>query len=261
MNKEQIDSANGDILLLSTSDPKKAFQEAKLILAQCAILDYQKGTAEALRNLAFSSQSLGFLQEGYEFAKDAIVQFEKLDDKKNLAHVYNTLGFIYDHLNEQENRLISNLKSRAYSLEINDSEGLIRSLNNTGDNYIQLANYKDALQSFEECIALIQPTNYFMFAVVYCNIGEVHFLQNQLSKAIENFNRSLENARRIKSFAIEATALLLLSKVYIKQDKETDAIFALKKAIDLMKFYEVPIQLLFEEDPSQSIKTINNKKH
>ena len=233
MNKEQIDSANGDILLLSTSDPKKAFQEAKLILAQCAILDYQKGTAEALRNLAFSSQSLGFLQEGYEFAKDAIVQFEKLDDKKNLAHVYNTLGFIYDHLNEQENRLISNLKSRAYSHEINDSEGLIRSLNNTGDNYIQLANYKDALQSFEECIALIQPTNYFMFAVVYCNIGEVHFLQNQLSKAIENFNRSLEHARRIKSFAIEATALLLLSKVYIKQDKDTDAIFSLKKAIDL----------------------------
>ena len=111
MNKEQIDNANIDILLLSTSNPKNAFQEAKIVLNHSHALRYEKGTAEALRNLAFSSQSLGFFPEGFEFAKDAIVIFEKLEDKKNLAHVYNTLGFIYDHLNEQENRLISNLKT------------------------------------------------------------------------------------------------------------------------------------------------------
>ncbi len=233
MNKEQIDNANIDILLLSTSDPKKAFQESKLILNQSRAIQYEKGIAEALRNLAFSSQSLGFFPEGFEFAKDAIVLFEKLDDKKNLAHVYNTLGFIYDHLNEQENRLIANLKSRAYSYETSDSEGLIRSLNNTGDNYIQLANYEDALHSFEECLTLIQPTNHFMFAVVYCNIGEVNFLKKEYQKAIENFDRSLDYARRIKSYAIEATALLLLSKVHLNQERDQPAIKALKSAINL----------------------------
>ena len=233
MNKEQIDNANIDILLLSTSNPKKAFQEAKLVLTHSHSLHYEKGTAEALRNLAFSSQSLGFFPEGFEFAKDAIVMFEKLDDKKNLAHVYNTLGFIYDHLNEQENRLIANLKSRAYSYQTSDSEGLIRSLNNTGDNYIQLANYEDALHSFEECLTLIQPTNHFMFAVVYCNIGEVNFLKKEYQKAIEHFDKSLDYARRIKSYAIEATALLLVSKVHLTQEREQPAIKALKSAINL----------------------------
>lgn len=233
MNIEQLDNANIDLLLLSTSNPKHAFQESKLILEQAKSIHYEKGIAEALRNLAFSSQALGFLQEGFEFAKDAIVYFEKLDDKKNLAHVYNTLGFIYDHLNEQENRLIANLKSKAFSFEISDSEGLIRSLNNTGDNYIQLANYEDALRSFEECLTLIQPTNYFMFAVVYCNIGEVNFLKKQNKKAIDNFERSLEYARKIKSYAIEATALLLISKVHVANDKNQEALNSLKAAIQL----------------------------
>ena len=233
MNKEKIDNANIDILLLSTSNPKKAFQEAKLVLNHSHALHYEKGIAEALRNLAFSSQSLGFFPEGFEFAKDAIILFEKLEDKKNLAHVYNTLGFIYDHLNEQENRLIANLKSRAYCYETGDSEGLIRSLNNTGDNYIQLVNYEDALHSFEECLTLIQPTNHFMFAVVYCNIGEVNFLKKEYQKAIENFDRSLDYARKIKSYAIEATALLLVSKVHPTQGREQPAIKALKSAINL----------------------------
>lgn len=233
MNKEKIDNANIDILLLSTSNPKKAFQEAKLVLNHSHALHYEKGIAEALRNLAFSSQSLGFFPEGFEFAKDAIILFEKLEDKKNLAHVYNTLGFIYDHLNEQENRLIANLKSRAYCYETGDSEGLIRSLNNTGDNYIQLVNYEDALHSFEECLTLIQPTNHFMFAVVYCNIGEVNFLKKEYQKAIENFDRSLDYARKIKSYAIEATALLLVSKVHLTQGREQPAIKALKSAINL----------------------------
>jgi tetratricopeptide (TPR) repeat protein len=233
MNKEKIDNANIDILLLSTSNPKKAFQEAKLVLNHSHALHYEKGIAEALRNLAFSSQSLGFFPEGFEFSKDAIVLFEKLEDKKNLAHVYNTLGFIYDHLNEQENRLIANLKSRAYCYETGDSEGLIRSLNNTGDNYIQLVNYEDALHSFEECLTLIQPTNHFMFAVVYCNIGEVNFLKKEYQKAIENFDRSLDYARKIKSYAIEATALLLVSKVHLTQGREQPAIKALKSAINL----------------------------
>jgi len=226
---EQLDNANFEILSISTSNPKKAFQDAKFILKKSQEIQYEKGIAEAFRNLAFCSQALGFLDEGFKFAKDAIVLFEKLGDKKNLAHVYNTLGFIYDHLNEQENRLISNLKSKSFSSEINDTEGLIRSLNNTGDNYIQLSNFNDALRSYEDCLILIQPTNHFMFAVVYCNIAEVYFILKVFNKAEEKIEQCLSHARKIKSSAIEATALLLLAKVNISIDKINDAHNNLKK--------------------------------
>ncbi len=235
MNEVEIDSQNSSILKLSTSNPQKAFQEAKRILELSETNYYIKGKAEALRNLAFSSQALGFIQEGFDFAKQALSLFEELGDKKNLAHVYNTLGFIYDHLNEQENRLIANLKSKIFSFEINDTDGMIRSLNNTGDNYIQLGNYRDALNSFKECINLIQPTNHFMYAVVYCNIGEVNFFKKEFDEALEYFFLSLDHARKIKSNAVEATALLLLSKVYLAQENQEKALESLKSGVELFE--------------------------
>jgi tetratricopeptide (TPR) repeat protein len=233
MNEVQIDIQNSDILKLSTSNPQRAFQEAKHILDFSEKLSYHKGKAEALRNLAFCSQSLGFIQEGLDFANEALKLFDEQDDKKNLAHVYNTLGFIYDHLNEQNNRLNANLKSKEYSFDSNDIDGMIRSLNNTGDNYIQLGNYTDALVSFKECIDLIQPTNHFMFAVVYCNIGEVYFLKKDYTEAIAYFFLSLDNARKIKSNAVESTAILLLSKVYSAQENYEKAIETLKSGVQL----------------------------
>ncbi|MFM7666981.1 MAG: hypothetical protein ACKO7D_02180, partial [Bacteroidota bacterium] len=118
MNEVQIDIQNSDILKLCTSNPQMAFQEAKQILDFSEKIVYLKGKAEALRNLAFCSQSLGFIQEGLDFANEALKLFDEQDEKKNLAHVYNTLGFIFDHLNEQDNRLHANLMSKEYSFEI-----------------------------------------------------------------------------------------------------------------------------------------------
>ncbi len=235
MNEAEIDLQNSNILKLSTSNPQKAFQEAKQILDLSETNYYKKGKAEALRNLAFCSQSIGFIQEGLDFANEALRLFDEQNDKKNLAHVYNTLGFIYDHLNEQNNRLNANLKSKEYSFIINDIDGMIRSLNNTGDNYIQLGNYKDALNSFKECIKLIQPTNYFMFAVVYCNIGEVYFIKKDYEEAKDNLSKSLDYARKINSNAVESTAILLLSKVFSAQENNEKAIETLKCGVQLFE--------------------------
>jgi len=235
MGEVEIDFQNNKILKLSTSNPQQAFHEAKVILDHSNTIPYKKGKAEALRNLAFISQTLGFIQEALDFANEALSIFEEFDDKKNLAHVNNTLGFIYDHLNDQENRIKVNLKSKFLSYEINDSEGIIRSLNNTGDNYIQLGNYKEALGSFKECVSVIQPTNHFMFAVVYCNIGEVNFLTSDYDEAIKYFFLSLEHARKIKSNAVEATVLLLLSKVYSEKENYEKAIETLNLGIELFE--------------------------
>ena len=82
MNEVEIASQNSSILKLSTSNPQKAFQEAIQILALSESNLYDKGRAEALRNLAFSSQSLGFIQEGFDFANQALRIFEELVTRK-----------------------------------------------------------------------------------------------------------------------------------------------------------------------------------
>jgi len=82
MNEIEIDFQNKNILKLSTSNPRKAFEEAKEILVRSDKIYLKKGKTEAWRNLSFCSQLLGFLHEGLDFANEAIELFEELDDKK-----------------------------------------------------------------------------------------------------------------------------------------------------------------------------------
>lgn len=76
-------------------------------------------------------------------------------------------------------------------------------------------------------------------------------------------SEKLRAIRKSKGWSLQDIERISKGKwkaVVIGSYERSDRSISLKKAIDLMKFYEVPIQLLFEEDPSQSIKTINNKK-
>jgi transcriptional regulator with XRE-family HTH domain len=76
-------------------------------------------------------------------------------------------------------------------------------------------------------------------------------------------SEKLRAIRKSKGWSLQDIERISKGKwkaVVIGSYERSDRSISLKKAIDLMKFYEVPIQLLFEEDPSQSIKSINNKK-
>ena len=76
-------------------------------------------------------------------------------------------------------------------------------------------------------------------------------------------SEKLRAIRKSKGWSLQDIERISKGKwkaVVIGSYERSDRSISLKKAIDLMKFYQVPIQLLFEEDPSQSIKTINNKK-
>ena len=76
-------------------------------------------------------------------------------------------------------------------------------------------------------------------------------------------SEKLRAIRKSKGWSLQDIERISKGKwkaVVIGSYERSDRSISLKKAIDLMKFYEVPIQLLFEEDPSQSIKTVNNKK-
>ena len=76
-------------------------------------------------------------------------------------------------------------------------------------------------------------------------------------------SEKLRAIRKSKGWSLQDIERISKGKwkaVVIGSYERSDRSISLKKTIDLMKFYEVPIQLLFEEDPSQSIKTINNKK-
>ena len=79
----EIDKQNAEYLILCKNNPKDGFYKSNQVLKKAESFKYTKGIGESLRNLAFSSQLLGLIPEGYEFANRAVTIFEETGDKKS----------------------------------------------------------------------------------------------------------------------------------------------------------------------------------
>ena len=249
----EIDKLNAEHLILCKNDPKDGFYKSNQVLKKAESFNYAKGIGESLRNLAFSSQLLGLIPEGYEFANRAVNIFEETGDKKNLAHVYHTLGFILDYLDNQAKRLEINMKCLELSRELKEEDWIIRTLNNTGDCHTKLKSYEDAIACFSECLSLLNREDTFMYSVVTCNLGEVYFCNDQIEEAKKHFELSKNNAILNNSKGIEITNMLFLSKCLFHEKHDDEALRLLKVAIDqIEEIHEKSKDIDFTENSNLS---------
>ena len=249
----EIDKLNAEHLILCKNNPKDGFYKSNQVLKKAESFNYAKGIGESLRNLAFSSQLLGLIPEGYEFANRAVNIFEETGDKKNLAHVYHTLGFILDYLDNQAKRLEINMKCLELSRELKEEDWIIRTLNNTGDCHTKLKSYEDAIACFSECLSLLNREDTFMYSVVTCNLGEVYFCNDQIEEAKKHFELSKNNAILNNSKGIEITNMLFLSKCLFHEKHDDEALRLLKIAIDqIEEIHEKSKDIDFTENSNLS---------
>ena len=248
---DEIDSQNAENLVLCKNNPKDGFHKSNELLKNAELNDYIKGIGEAYRNLAFSSQLLGLIPEAHEYARKSAQIFETNNDKKNLAHVYHTLGFILDHLDKQTERLEVNEKCLLLSRELDEGDWILRTLNNTGDCHTKLGNYNEAITFFKECLSLLDENDSFMNSVVTCNLGEVYYCNRQYEQAIIQFENSKGNAQLNQSIGIEITNVLFISRCLHKQDQNLKAIETIRFAIDqIEKIHKTTKDISFHENGS-----------
>ncbi len=248
---EDIDGKNAEYLLLCKNNPKEGFHKSNELLKSAETHEYKKGIGEAYRNLAFSSQLLGLIPEAHEYARKSAKIFETNNDKKNLAHVYHTLGFILDCLNKQEERLEVNKKCLLLSRELGEADWIIRTLNNTGDCHTKLDNSKEAIAYFEECLGLLKEDDSFMNSVVTCNLGEVYYCNKQYDQAIIQFENSKKNAKINESIGIEITNTLFISRCLHQQDQNLKAIEIIRSAVhQIEEIHKTTNDLNFQENES-----------
>ena len=230
--QSEIDEKNAEYLSICKSKPKAGLHKSIELLKKAEEIEYVQGIGESLRNLAFASQLLGLIPEGYQYATKAIEVLEANGDQKNLAHVYHTLGFILDHLDKQEERLEVNKKCLAISRILNEEDWILRTLNNTGDCYTKLEKYQEAISFFQECLSLLNINDCFMHSVVTCNLGEVYYYNEQYDEAILQFEQSKKHAIINNSKGIEVTNILFISRCLHKMNKNLKAIQVIRTAID-----------------------------
>ncbi|MCF8256737.1 MAG: tetratricopeptide repeat protein [Flavobacteriales bacterium] len=228
---EEIDRINAAGWELRATDMRKAYRRAKEAHDASLAHHYDQGLADSRRTLAIAGLSMGLHAESYEHAIAASRFYRDHGDMKNEAMVLNTLGAIYDYLNDYDNRLQANLRSLELRKLSGDHEGLLRSMNNTGDTYTRTGEYDKALALFEECLSMLDDSRPSMQAIVLSNIGEVYLLQGRDDEAIDKLQESLVIARRVNYIGIILADLLMLSRLANRHGRPQEAIDMLEDAL------------------------------
>lgn len=219
MTTAEIDSLNENLLKSIQSDPRDAYQKAFDSYRSSAAILYQKGRIEAAKILAFSSHTLGLIEESFNYLQECIPYFYEQQDFATLAHLYNTESFIYQQLLAPDQRLESSKKSSRFAQESGNQELLIRSLNNLGDAYLAKNYVPDAIDTFNRIQNELEKEDNFMRAVVQCNLAEAHLINGDFRSAHISIEHTLELIEAYGIQSLREATLIILGGIYLAENK------------------------------------------
>ena len=277
------------------------FANQALFLSQA--LSYKKGIAEAYRNTGRTNLFLGNRTIAKQYLDKALSLFDSLHDDKNKAGTYNNLGVLLTRSNEFAgsltcfdsalilfrrigdkegegsvlNYISINYQSQGnyqkaidYCLQgfeirksINDHLGVVYSLINVGNMYLEVGQPETALKFYNESVAYAQehnmePLEYslnmvgksylrlkqydsakaYLLGTTKGNknplgypilLGELYSETGRLDSAIEQYQKSLAYSQQGNNTKVVAESLLGLGKVFIKKgDNELSMKYALR---------------------------------
>jgi len=138
---------------------------------------------------------------------ESISIFEKNDDKKKLAPVYNDLAKLYRKTKDLDKAIANYNKADAIYRELNDTAGIAMILNESGVVFEYRNDYKEAINRYTSSMKLAEKAGDSL-SVSYSlsNIAGVYVIEKKYDLAIENFLRALNIRQLLKdSFAIALT--------------------------------------------------------
>ncbi len=201
---------------ICASKPNVAYKKAEEIYQEYSQIDDLFSLNEAKMVMAHAGQFLGLYSLSYQLAHDCLVYFENEKAEYHIGYVLNTLGFIYNYFDDHQSRLEVNIKSLELRKKTGDIDGYSRSLNNTGDTYIQLGEYEKALPFLTECLSKTPEENLRMHCVANSNIGEALYHLNEFSSSRKHFDICLKLSDSIAFHPITFNCQLFIGMIYLK---------------------------------------------
>ena len=278
---------------------------AKQALKSAEESGYKKGIAEATRNIGVANMISGDKNVSRQYLLQALTLFSLLPDENGRAATYNNLGVLYTDIREFPASLIcldsalasfkktgnkegegsalnyigisyqqqgNYQKAIDYCLlgfeirkEIHDHQGVVFSLINVGNMYLNVGQPETALKFYKQSVAyasdndmapfdysltqlgktylklkqydtaktyLIRTVNGKLQVADHIAAGELYTETNKLDSAIREFNISLKQTP-VTNKDVRASALIGLSKVLLKKGSPGLAMSYAKQAFDI----------------------------
>lgn len=214
------------------TSPKDAISYALQARDLAGQLQYQAGSALALKNAGIGYYMQSDYLEATTYWGQALKVYEEINDKAGIANMLSNMGAVYINQGDDEKALDYNLRSLQYAEATGDTLRLVTAMINIGAVYFNKpATHGKALDYYLRALPLCEALeDQDAIGTITSNLGEIFLAKGDDSSALVYFERSLkayENSGNIPY------ALNNLGKVYDKRGDYTTAISCHLKAYDI----------------------------
>lgn len=179
---------------------------------------------------------------GLVYLVDSLNIYKKFNDYYNISRCEKSLGTIYDYFDDKKKAVISYENAISAAQLINDVVLESNAYNNLSGIYIKLGEIEKAHNLVEKSITIKKATNDIRgLAFALYGKGKVLLAQMNYVEAEANFKEAIAIHEQMGERLGLVMVQTKLAKLYVENNRLTEAIVLLKETLDIVNKYNVSI--------------------
>jgi signal transduction histidine kinase len=205
--------------------PDSSLFYAEKALQLSAKIQYQKGQANAFRNIGFAFQRLGKLANATQYYLKSIPLFEQQKDSTGLGNTWNGLGICYFEQGDLESALMYYVRAKTIFYHQGNMARYSASLGNIGYTYLQMGNLQLAKEYAEKALMIASKTGVpAVISFSFSLLGEIARQQQDYSTSKKYFEECRKVAEKYpENFVANSRMYFLLGLLYTDLKDRTKA--------------------------------------
>jgi tetratricopeptide (TPR) repeat protein len=198
---------------------------------------------KSISNLAIIKDQYGEIYEARDDFQQAIKMAEEIENTELLAFLYSELGVSFTYTNHLIKARENYEKSFSLFKRLRNSERLSYLSSNIGSLYLQISNYKSALEFYTNGIKYAGE-NKLGQVLNLTGLGDVYSNESNYSKALQYYKHAKDIADSIKDISSAIKIEQGIGALYYNINRPYEALEILKKAGTDVSSDELPFELV-----------------
>ena len=173
-------------------------------------------------------------------------------DRKLLGKAYNTFGIVYAYKAKDDRAYLYQSidmiqKALVISEEYNDTDMIIKELNNLSVVFIQINDYSSAVECFYKAIRVAEKSekeNAYAISILYYNLSEIYWNQGKYDKANIEIQKGIEVAKRNNEMVSLKMCLYMAGMIYLAQNSLDEAMACINQSLELSQQLNITLSVL-----------------
>lgn len=242
---ERFESMAMLIKKLKNRYPKEAVEYASQALELSRILPYDTLEIRAIQYIGEATFRSGEIFRARQYFEDGLALAQKIDHKKYIAFLENSLGLVYLDQGDYEKslRLLHN------SLDYWNAHGgkpsrIIPISNNIATVYKKMKQYDEALSIYNQVLPIAEQSgSLYLKTVLNHNIGNLYLDTKQYEKALPFFRQALKIGEKPKYKVFTIGFFINIGRLFTQQGQLDSAITYYDKSLQLANEIKNPYHI------------------